>query len=94
MQTDSDSLEGAALDILEYLAAGRDLIMEGDAVLQRVCEGERPRSSARTVFDGVRREIKRAQWFARSEPYTPCAESLLGLADDLEALRDRARRLL
>ena len=94
MTTDPDNLEGAGLDILKYMVGGRDLILEGDALLQRVREGERPRSSARKVFDGAQREIRRARWFARSGVYAPCAESLNTLADDIEALRNRARKLL
>lgn len=93
MTTDPDSLEDAAVDILAFMAECRILIWEGDALLRGV-EAGGPRKNAHKVLDGVLRSITYARQFARSDVYAACAESLNGLADDIEALRERARRLL
>ncbi len=87
-------LTDTELIILEYMASGRDLIMEGKALLARVRERTADRASARKMFDGLRREIERARWFATTAEYAGCAESLLGLANDYGTLREEARALL
>ena len=80
--------------ILDYLVSCRDVIIEGQALLERVRDGARPASSARKVFDGVLPEIRRTRSFASEPLYAGCRESLKGLAGDLEALRAEARKLL
>ena len=82
------------LIIIEYMAQCRDLIMEGEAVLERIRANLPCKTTARRIFDGVRPFVEQARMFATTAEYAGCHESLEQLADDLEALREAARALI
>ncbi len=81
-------------NILEYLAQGRNTISDGQTFFAHVRDRRAARACARKVFEAFLPEIQRARWFADAPEINAWRESLLGLAEDMEAVRNEARALL
>ena len=87
-------LNDTELCIIEYIAAYREAIMESTVVLERIRTRQPCKTTARRVFDAALPFIKQARWFATTDEYAACGDTLLGLANEFEALREEARALI
>ena len=91
--TDTGTDNNSPHAIFEFMAACREAITEGEALLQRVRDGLSDPSCARAIYDRLPPTIRQTRGFAETREHGGCAELLLRLADNLETLRGQAREL-